>query len=70
MGCPYGLEVSRFKTVASMQNGEDGNDAGSKHSLGQDESQELNSIRSRVKGLIGSVLGLALDAADPLFAVL
>ena len=59
-GVPMVLKPAGSKTVASLQNGEDRNDAGSKHSLGQDESQELNSIRSRVKGLIGSVLGLLL----------
>ena len=54
------LKPAGTKTVATLQNCGNGNDAGSKHGLGQDGSRKRRSIRDRIKGLIGRVVGLLL----------
>ena len=59
-GVPMVLKPAGPEIVASLQNDGNGNGDGSKHSLGQGEGQERRSIGDRVKGLIGSVLGLLL----------
>ena len=55
-GVPMVLKPAGPKPVASLQNGRNG--AGSKHRLGQDGGRKRRAIRDRIKGLIGSVVGL------------
>lgn len=59
-GVPMVSKPAGPKTVATLQNCGNGNDAGSKHMLGQNEGLKWRSIGDRIKGLIGSVLGLFL----------
>ncbi len=57
-GVPMVLKPAGPKPVASLQNGGNGNGAGSKHKLGQNEGRKRRSIRDRIMSLIGRVVGL------------
>ena len=57
-GVPMVLKPAGPKTVATLQNCGNGNDASSKHGLGQDEGRKERSIRDRIGDFIGSVVGL------------